>query len=219
NEYNLEKIIADMEQALTRISPESSNQEFKENVNAPVRDISKPMNVDFVPIKPEPVVESQTYVLLGSLETKCAKLESSLHQLEDKYQKQRKEKESLIEQMKHLEKELESVTGREKDYVTTISYLKSNLQTMGLRIEEQTKSISELSVHNNMLKQENKALSKLRDREAVLNNYLKESSEKEGKIQAELQIMKLEQEKFHILLAGKNSEVQKLKQELRYVPF
>ena len=61
------------------------------------------------------------------------------------------------------------------------------------------------------------SLNRLRERETVLGKHLKESAENGGKIHAELQIMKLEQEKFHVLLAGKNSEVQKLKQELRYV--
>ena len=122
-----------MEQALTRISPETSTQEFKENPNIPVRDSNGKNN--FNPIKPAEVTHSnapiqkpkfsnlkleenpqkhgnipisksepfpqaakdstETNVLLGGLEAKCVLLESSLKQLEQKYETQRKEKESL----------------------------------------------------------------------------------------------------------------------------
>jgi len=44
---------------------------------------------------------------------------------------------------------------------------------------------------------------------------LTESSNEERKLQAQLQIMKLECNKFEILLASKDEELEKVKQELR----
>jgi hypothetical protein len=52
------------------------------------------------------------------------------------------------------------------------------------------------------------------DAEDIGTKSLKESSEGEGQLQAQLQIMKLEYNKFEILLASKNKELEKLKQEL-----
>jgi hypothetical protein len=53
------------------------------------------------------------------------------------------------------------------------------------------------------------------DAEAIGTKLLTESSEEERKLQAQLQIMKLECNKFEILLASKDTELEKLKQELR----
>jgi len=51
--------------------------------------------------------------------------------------------------------------------------------------------------------------------EATGTKLLKESSEEERKLQAQLQTVKLECNKFEILLASKDKELEKLKQELR----
>lgn len=53
------------------------------------------------------------------------------------------------------------------------------------------------------------------DAEAIGIKLLKESSEEERKLQAQLQTVKLECNKFEILLASKDKELEKLKQELR----
>jgi hypothetical protein len=53
------------------------------------------------------------------------------------------------------------------------------------------------------------------DAEAVLASHYGERNKEEGNIQLHLQIMKLEREKCHALLASKDMEVKKLKQELR----
>jgi hypothetical protein len=55
----------------------------------------------------------------------------------------------------------------------------------------------------------------LRDAEAVLARHLEGCSKEKENNQLHLQIMKLEHEKFDILLASKDKEVEKLKQELR----
>jgi hypothetical protein len=55
----------------------------------------------------------------------------------------------------------------------------------------------------------------LNDAEAVRGKFLKESSKEEGRIQAQLQIMKLEHDKFEILMASKDKQLEKLRQELR----
>jgi hypothetical protein len=51
--------------------------------------------------------------------------------------------------------------------------------------------------------------------EATGKKLLTESSEEERKLQAQLQTMTLECSKFEILLASKDKELEKLKQELR----
>jgi hypothetical protein len=51
--------------------------------------------------------------------------------------------------------------------------------------------------------------------EAVVARRLGEHNKEEGNIQLHLQIMKLEHEKFETLMASKDMEVKKLKQELR----
>jgi hypothetical protein len=55
----------------------------------------------------------------------------------------------------------------------------------------------------------------LNDAEAVQAKFLKESRKEEGTIQAQLQIMKLERDKFEMLVASKDKELEKLKQEAR----
>jgi hypothetical protein len=59
------------------------------------------------------------------------------------------------------------------------------------------------------------ALLPLRDAEAVLARRFGECNKEEGNIQLHLQKMKLEREKFNTLVASKDMEVKKLKQELR----
>jgi hypothetical protein len=59
------------------------------------------------------------------------------------------------------------------------------------------------------------ALLPLRDAEAVLARPLEDRSKEEENLQQYLQIIKLEREKFDILMASKDREVKKLKQELR----
>jgi hypothetical protein len=59
------------------------------------------------------------------------------------------------------------------------------------------------------------ALRPLRDAEAVLAKHLEGRSKEKENNQLHLQIMKLEHEKFDTLLARKDKEVEKLKQELR----
>jgi hypothetical protein len=51
--------------------------------------------------------------------------------------------------------------------------------------------------------------------DAVLARRLDNCSNEEENVQLHLQIMKLEHEKFDILMASKDKEVEKLKQELR----
>jgi hypothetical protein len=53
------------------------------------------------------------------------------------------------------------------------------------------------------------------DAKAFLARRLEECSQKEGNIQLQLQIMKLQLEKFDTLMASKGMELEKLKQELR----
>jgi hypothetical protein len=55
----------------------------------------------------------------------------------------------------------------------------------------------------------------LHDAKAVPARRLKESNKEEENIHAQLQIMKLECEKFEILLVSKDKELETLKQELR----
>jgi hypothetical protein len=55
----------------------------------------------------------------------------------------------------------------------------------------------------------------LNDGAVVGTKLLKASSKEEGNLQAQLQIMKLEYNKFEILLASKDKELEKLKQKLR----
>jgi len=58
-------------------------------------------------------------------------------------------------------------------------------------------------------------LLQFKDSEAIGTKLLVESSEEGRKLQAQLQTMKLECNKFEILLASKDKELGKLKQELR----
>jgi septal ring factor EnvC (AmiA/AmiB activator) len=58
-------------------------------------------------------------------------------------------------------------------------------------------------------------LLRFNDAEAVGTKLLTESSDEERKLQAQLQTMKLECNKFETLLASKDKELEKLKQELR----
>jgi hypothetical protein len=53
------------------------------------------------------------------------------------------------------------------------------------------------------------------DVEATGTKLLTESSKEERKLQTQLQIVKLECNKFEILLASKDKELEKLKLELR----
>jgi len=53
------------------------------------------------------------------------------------------------------------------------------------------------------------------DVEAIGTKLLTESSKEERKLQTQLQIVKMECNKFEILLARKDKELEKLKQELR----
>lgn len=55
----------------------------------------------------------------------------------------------------------------------------------------------------------------MRDTEAVLARHLEECNEEKNRISTWLQIMKLEREKFEILMASKDRELEELKQKLR----
>ncbi|PSN35544.1 hypothetical protein C0J52_27304 [Blattella germanica] len=184
SDKNMQKILSDIEQALTRIPLDCSIQDTKENMSdIPSRDVNvatKQSNLGFVPLKPAdptmsktvlapraklpeqesaPRQQSKTSVQLSppvrgpshselmqqGLEVRCAQLELNLGQLDIKYEKQRKENKALVEQMKNLKEQFDMVTSREKDYLTTINYLRSNLETMTKRSEDQAKSISEMS--------------------------------------------------------------------------
>jgi hypothetical protein len=59
------------------------------------------------------------------------------------------------------------------------------------------------------------ALLPLCDAEAVVARRLEDRSKEEENLQQHLQMMKLEREKFDILMASKDREVKKLRQELR----
>lgn len=47
---------------------------------------------------------------------------------------------------------------KEKDYLTTISCLRSNLKNMEKKVEEQAKVVAELAASNAQLKEENKVI-------------------------------------------------------------
>jgi ribosomal protein L31E len=55
-----------------------------------------------------------------------------------------------------VKEELEVMLNKEKDYLITISYLRSNLESMMRKAEEQVKAITELVERNTQLKEENK---------------------------------------------------------------
>jgi hypothetical protein len=55
----------------------------------------------------------------------------------------------------------------------------------------------------------------LNDDKAVSARHLKEFNKDDDNVHAQLQILKLEREKFQILLFKKDKELEKLKQELR----
>ncbi|KAJ4429453.1 hypothetical protein ANN_21622 [Periplaneta americana] len=92
---------------------------------------------------------------------------------------------------------------------------KDESRNMTKKVEEQAKSIAELTASNAQLKEENKTLLPIRDAHATLSKRLKETSQEEGKTHAEAQMLKLEREKFEIVMASRNKEIDKLKKELR----
>jgi ribosomal protein L31E len=55
-----------------------------------------------------------------------------------------------------VKEELEVMLNKEKDYLITIRYLRSNLESMTRKAEEQVKAITELVERNTQLKEENK---------------------------------------------------------------
>ncbi|XP_021927738.1 uncharacterized protein LOC110833626 isoform X2 [Zootermopsis nevadensis] len=157
---------------------------------------------------------SGTQTVQRELEVKCARLECELKQIELTCDQLRKERDALNEKIEGEKEELEVLAKKEKDYLVTINCLSSNLENMKKKADEQGKAVSELLASNAQLKEENKELLPLHDAKAVLSRHLKERSKEEENIHAQLQIMKLEREKFEILLVSKDKEVEKLKQEL-----
>jgi uncharacterized coiled-coil DUF342 family protein len=57
-----------------------------------------------------------------------------------------------------VEEKIEEMHNKEKDYLTTISCLRSNLENMKKKVEEQAKVIAELAGNNAQLKEENKVI-------------------------------------------------------------
>ena len=55
-----------------------------------------------------------------------------------------------------MEEEIEKMHNKEKDHLTTISCLRSNLENMKKKVEERAKVVPELAANNAELKGENK---------------------------------------------------------------
>lgn len=57
-----------------------------------------------------------------------------------------------------MEGHIEEVYNKEKDYLTTISCLRSNLENVKKTVEEQAKVVAELAASNARLTEENKVI-------------------------------------------------------------
>jgi len=57
-----------------------------------------------------------------------------------------------------MEGHIAEVHNKEKDYLTTISCLRSNLENMKKKVEEQAKVVAELAASNALLTEENKVI-------------------------------------------------------------
>lgn len=164
----------------------------------------------FKPIEPAKEITSDTQTEQTQLELKCTGLELECDQL-------KKERDSLNVKMSSAKEEIEGMAKKENDYLTAISCLRTSLENVMKKAEEQASTVAQMAARNAQLEQENKALLPLRDAEAVLARPLEDHSKEKENTQLHLQIMKLEREKFDILLARKDKEVEKLKQELRNI--
>ncbi|XP_069686374.1 uncharacterized protein [Periplaneta americana] len=186
------------------------------HLNEPTSRNSAKVTVEAVtpPVKDIGLV-SKLQVEQKEIELKYVTLERNYKQLELALAQQKIETNSLNGKVTSQMKELELLNVKEKDYLTTISYLKTNLEMMTKKVEEQAKSVAELTASNAQLKEENKTLLPIRDAHATLSKRLKETSQEEGKTHAEAQMLKLEREKFEIVMASRNKEIDKLKKELR----
>jgi len=60
--------------------------------------------------------------------------------------------------MQSMEGHIEEVHNKEKDYLTAISCLRSNLENMKKKVEEQVKVVAELAASNARLTEENKVI-------------------------------------------------------------
>nr|CAD7586136.1 unnamed protein product [Timema genevievae] len=149
------------------------------------------------------------------LEETCSKMEETSRQMEETCNQLRNDKEKLHEELEHKAKIIGSLKSNEEHYLKTIGNLRADLEQLNNKVSEQTKILTNLSTLSFQLTNENKVIPSLREAQAKLNIRLEEAFRENERLRTQLQMMKLEREKFHILLTSKDNELEKFKLEVK----
>ncbi|XP_067011989.2 myosin-11 isoform X2 [Anabrus simplex] len=159
--------------------------------------------------------DNSAVVFQKQLEESCMKLETMCQEMETNNTELRNQRDKLEEYCEHFSRELklknqelDAWLAKERDYMQTISTLRTNLESSG-------RAMAELTSLTAQLREENKSLSSVREMQYKMNQQLQESQRTNEQLQKEIQLLQLEKEKLVIINQGKDNELERFKKEVK----
>ncbi|KAL0266641.1 UNVERIFIED_CONTAM: hypothetical protein PYX00_009127 [Menopon gallinae] len=125
-----------------------------------------------------------------------------------------KEKDNLTENMALKDKLLLNESNKEKEYLCTIANLKADLEKQK---EDNASVRKDLSCLQCRFLNEKKVVEALRQSHAKMQDQIQKCLLENDKLKTEIRLNKLESEKFNVLLAGKDVEIKRYKDEVESI--
>lgn len=124
------------------------------------------------------------------------------------------EKEQISKELTEKDRRLANMINDEKKYLSLISSLKVNLEKSKGEAEDSVRLLKEINIIKNKLLDETKAADALRKSHAKMQERVQKCLLENDKLKTQIRMHKLEAQKFDLILAGKDVEIKRYKEEM-----